>query len=255
MRITIKSLRLWNEYFQVEHFFLEWRIGFEPMNTGFADQPLKPLGHPHELSYGRWIRTTDLELMKLTSYHCYTPWCWASSRVRTYDLLITSELLYQLSYWSEKGVRRVSNPWPLDPQTSTLPTELPTPYSCWGDRTRTCEVEWRLIYSQLSLPLENTPIKVEPCGFEPHSQDFQSCAYTKSAEAPSKSGSRRIAYHRLHSAIFKQAWMALVCTMIRTSGPDWINTLAVCRFQPLTHTSFLIDDAKVEGRSATFLRS
>ena len=134
---------------------------------------------------------------------------------------------------AKKGVRRGSNPWPLDPQTSTLPTELPTPYSCWGDRTRTCEVEWRLIYSQLSLPLENTPIKVEPCGFEPHSQDFQSCAYTKSAKAPSKSGSRRI----------------------RTSGPDWINTLAVCRFQPLTHTSFLIDDAKVEGRSAAFLRS
>lgn len=129
--------------------------------------------------------------MKLTSYHCYTPWCWASSRARTYDRLITSELLYQLSYWSI--------------------------YNCWGDRTRTCEVEWRLIYSQLSLPLENTPIKVEPCGFEPHSQDFQSCAYTMSAKVPSKSGSRRI----------------------RTSGSYWINTLAVCRFQPLTHTSFV----------------
>ena len=67
---------------------------------------------------------------------------------------------------AKKGVRRDSNPWPLVPQTSALPTELLTPYS-WGDRTRTCEVEWRLIYSQLSLPLENTLIKAEVEGFEP----------------------------------------------------------------------------------------
>ena len=29
-------------------------------------------------------------------------------------------------------------------------------------------------------------VKVEPRGFEPRSQDFQSCAYTKSAKVPSE---------------------------------------------------------------------
>ena len=30
-----------------ESLMIEWGIGFEPMNDGFADRPLKPLGHPH----------------------------------------------------------------------------------------------------------------------------------------------------------------------------------------------------------------
>ena len=47
--------------------------GFEPTNTGFADLPLKPLGHPLITGCGRWIRTTDFKLMRLASYHCCIP--------------------------------------------------------------------------------------------------------------------------------------------------------------------------------------
>lgn len=56
-----------------EPFDVECEVGFEPTNTGFADLPLKPLGHSHILSCGRWNRTTDYKLMRLVSYHCCIP--------------------------------------------------------------------------------------------------------------------------------------------------------------------------------------
>ena len=42
---------------------------------------------------------------------------------------------------------------------------------------------------------------------------------------------------------------------IRTSGTSWFNTLAVCRFRPLSHTSLLISDAKLRGPNEVFFRS
>ncbi len=42
---------------------------------------------------------------------------------------------------------------------------------------------------------------------------------------------------------------------IRTFGTNRFNTLAVCRFRPLSHTSFPFDNTKVEGANAAFFRS
>ena len=50
------------------------------------------------LSSGGGNRTPDLKVMSLASYLCSTPRYGASSRTRTNDLLITNQLLYQLSY-------------------------------------------------------------------------------------------------------------------------------------------------------------
>ena len=82
------------------------------MNDGFADRPLKPLGHPHNTNYAPIVEVAGLE--------------------------------------------------PTKPN---------------GDRFTVCSrCRWR------------TPhyILVEPRGVEPRSQDFQSCAYTKSAKVPSE---------------------------------------------------------------------
>ena len=42
---------------------------------------------------------------------------------------------------------------------------------------------------------------------------------------------------------------------IRTSGTLRFNTLAVCRFRPLSHTSFMISCAKVQQPNEAFFRS
>lgn len=85
--------------------------------------------------------------------------------------------------WSLKGVWWESNPWPPEPQSGALPTELQTPYIavervemnrqvpkpfllslyhraifCSGGRTRTYEVNRQWIYSPPSLPLEHSRI-------------------------------------------------------------------------------------------------
>ena len=64
------------------------------------------------ISGGGWIRTTDLQVMSLTSYHCYHPACMtlcikdlicASGRTRTCNLLVRSEILFPIElpkHWS-----------------------------------------------------------------------------------------------------------------------------------------------------------
>lgn len=70
-------------------------------------------------------------------------------------------------------------------------------------------------------------------GIEPRSPDFQSGAYTKSAKCPFAEADR----------------FELSESFVR------LNPLAEGRFRPLTHTSFLIDDAKLGSRYAAYLRS
>ena len=98
--------------------------------------------------------------------------------------------------------------------------------------------------ARCSFQLSHRSIGVESHGVEPCSQNFQSCAYTKSAKIP-MCGSRRI-----------RTFGTLV-----EFGP-----LAEGWFRPLTHASilvyhkvfqphFLIDDAKLQWRHASYLRS
>ena len=91
--------------------------------------------------------------------HCSIPRFCRSRRVRTSDLRFWRPTFYQLNY---APIVEVAGLEPTKPN---------------GGRFTVCSrCRWR------------TPhyILVEPRGVEPRSQDFQSCAYTKSAKVPSE---------------------------------------------------------------------
>ena len=131
------------------------------MNDGFADRPLKPLGHPHV-----WLREQDSNLRPAFDRPAYEtgelghysiPRFCRSRRARTSDLRFWRPTFYQLNY---APIVEVAGLEPTKPN---------------GGRFTVCSrCRWR------------TPhyILVEPRGVEPRSQDFQSCAYTKSAKVP-----------------------------------------------------------------------
>lgn len=67
---------------------LECEVGFEPTNTGFADQPLKPLGHSHI-----WLREVEsnhrLQAYEACQLPLLHPTCiGVKDRPRTGDLQI-----------------------------------------------------------------------------------------------------------------------------------------------------------------------
>ena len=130
------------------------------MNDGFADRPLRPLGHPHivgSLTGFEPVHQSHNLVLYLLSYklHLFS----RSRRDRTSDLRFWRPTFYQLNY---APIVEVAGLEPTKPN---------------GDRFTFCSrCRWR------------TPhyILVEPRGVEPRSQDFQSCAYTKSAKVPSE---------------------------------------------------------------------
>ncbi len=94
----------------------EWGIGFEPMNDGFADRPLEPLGHPHS----GLRQSGGVVLLCLLC-------CWLDSLL---------------------AVRfKKSDPQEgIEPATSSLQERCSDQLSYWGirsefDRTRTCD-QW-----------------------------------------------------------------------------------------------------------------
>ena len=113
---------------------------------------------------GRRIRTC-VRLLTGPAYetgelgHCSIPRFCRSRRARTSDLRFWRPTFYQLNY---APIVEVEGLEPTKPN---------------GGRFTVCSrCRWR------------TPhyILVEPRGVEPRSQDFQSCAYTKSAKVPSE---------------------------------------------------------------------
>ena len=82
---------------------------------------------------------------------------WECDGNRTHDHQCHKLTLYQLSY----TLHVVALEGFIPSQTESKPVVLPLYYRaicCRSGSTRTSEVKRRLIYSQLSLPLENTPI-------------------------------------------------------------------------------------------------
>ena len=85
----------------------------------------------------------------------------AVNQIRTGDLFLTKEVLYQLSYIGDESERRGSNPRPSAWKADALSTELLSQFAfemkfwhlkiCGQWRIRTSEVERQLSYSQPQL--------------------------------------------------------------------------------------------------------
>ena len=107
MRSTPELLELITHFTAVSSTLMERVAGIEPASSAWKAEVIAIIPYPLEIGGGRWIRTTEAYASDLQSDpfgHSGTPphssvkANGAGTRSRTPDLLITSQLLYRLSY-------------------------------------------------------------------------------------------------------------------------------------------------------------